>query len=204
MRMEEFIEAVGSSDPAPGGGSVSALCGALSAALSRMVVGLTLGKKKYEDVKGEMEDMLPDLEKLGRELLEAVEKDSRSFEQYMAALSLPKETEEEKAVRFKAMQEGLKAAVIVPLSVAEKSLSILPYAKAVAARGNRTAVTDALVSAMTARTAVLGAVFNVKINLKSIEDEVFVREIYQKATYLEQKAELMEEEIRCLTFGALN
>ena len=159
MRMEEFIEAVGSSDPAPGGGSVSALCGALSAALSRMVMGLTLGKKKYEDVKGEMEDM--------------------------AALSLPKETEEEKAVRFKAMQEGLKAAVIVPLSVAEKSLSILPYAKAVAARGNRTAVTDALVSAMTARTAVLGAVFNVKINLKSIEDEVFVREIYQKATYLE-------------------
>ena len=204
MTLEEFAATTASSEPVPGGGSISALAGALAAALAQMVAGLTIGKKKYEDAREEMEAAIPVLEQLREELLEDVTRDSASFDQYMKALSLPKETEEGKAVRQEAMQEGLKEAVKVPLSVAEKSIRILPYAKLAVTKGNQTALSDGLVCAMMARSAVLGAVYNVKINLKSIRDEEFVREMYARASYLEQKAELMEAGIRSEAFDSLN
>ena len=204
MTLEEFTRTTASSEPVPGGGSISALAGALAAALAQMVAGLTIGKKKYEDAREEMEAAIPVLEGLWTELLEDVARDSASFDGYMKALSLPKDTEEEKNVRMQAMQEGLKEAVKVPLSVAEKSIKILPYAKLVVTRGNATALSDGLVCAMMARSAVLGAVCNVKINLKSIHDETFVGQTYARATLLEQKADLMEAEIRSTAFERLN
>lgn len=204
MAVEEFAAATASSDPVPGGGSIAALAGALAAALAQMVAGLTIGKKKYEEAWEEMEAAVPVLEELRNELLDDVTKDSASFDRYMKALSLPKDTQEEKAVRTEAMQEGLKEAIIVPLSVAEKSIRILPCAKLAVTKGNRTALSDGLVCAMMARTAVLGAVSNVKINLKSIHDEDYVRRTYARAALLEQRAQLLEAEIRSIAFEALN
>ena len=111
------------------------------------------------------------------------------------ALKLPKETDEEKAARREAMQNGLKEAAKVPLAVAETAAKIFPIAKAVVAKGNTNAVTDGLVASMMARTAVLGALLNVKINLGSIKDEAFVAELAAKVKELEEQAVACEKEI---------
>lgn len=108
---------------------------------------------------------------------------------------MPKSTEEEKAARRAAMQDGLKAAAQVPLSVARASCRILPLARTVVARGNANAVTDGLVAAMMARTAVLGALFNVKINLSSIRDEEFTGALAEEAARLEREAIQGEQDV---------
>lgn len=199
MTIEAFAAQTASSDPVPGGGSISALAGALAAALSEMVAGLTLGKKKYADVQEEMAECIPAMKGLCEQLLNDIRRDSESFDLYMQALTLPKETEEEKAARKAAMQNGLKEAVKVPLSVAKAAITVLPAAGLMATKGNKTAVTDALVATMMARTAVLGALFNVKINLASIEDTAFVEEISAEVTVLEKEAVSMEKKILELT-----
>ena len=184
LTVEGFVDVTASDAPAPGGGSVSALAGALAAALAEMVANLTVGKAKYAAVEGEM-----------KELVEDIQKDSTSFNLYMDAIGMPKDTDEEKAARREAMQNGLKAAAQVPLSVAETAYKIFPIAEAVVSRGNTNAVTDGLVAAMMARTAVIGALFNVKINLGSIKDEAFVADLSAKVKSLEEQAIAYEQKI---------
>lgn len=179
MTVEDFIQITSSDAPAPGGGSISALAGALSAALSEMVSRLTAGREKYAASEEDMQKVMKEASEIKVQLTEAVDRDSDSFNQYMAALAMPKGTEEEKAARRAAMQEGLKAAAEVPLGVAEAAVRLLPLAYTVVTKGNPNAVTDSMVAAMMARSAVLGAVFNVRINLASIKDEKYVKEKYQ-------------------------
>ena len=174
---------------------ISALAGSLAAALTEMVAGLTIGKKKYADVEEEMKAAIEPMKEICAQLLDDIKRDSESFDQYMQALTLPKETEEEKAARTEAMQNGLKAAVAVPLSVAKAACGILPYAETMVVKGNKTAVTDALVATMMARTAVLGAGFNVKINLESIKDQEYVDRIGKEVAELEKQAVEMEKKI---------
>lgn len=195
LTVESFTEITASDAPAPGGGSVAALAGALGAALSEMVANLTVGKAKYADVDEEMRTLSEQGEALRRELIDAIQKDSTSFTAYMNALAMPKNTEEEKAARKEAMQNGLKEAAIVPLEVAETAAKIFPIAEAVVKRGNANAVTDGLVSAMMARTSVLSALFNVKINLGSIRDEAFIKEMSERVKALEDEAVSREKEI---------
>lgn len=198
MTVEEFAMQTASNEPVPGGGSISALAGALAAALTEMVAGLTVGKKKYAEVEEEMKEAIAPMHAICEHLLDDIKRDSESFDLYMQALTLPKETEEEKAARTKAMQDGLKAAVAVPLSVAKRSYEVMPYAEMMVAKGNKTAVTDALVATMMARTAVLGALFNVKINLESIKDEAFVAETAKEVEALEKKALAHEKKVLAL------
>ena len=188
MTVEQFAMQTASNEPVPGGGSISALAGALAAALTEMVAGLTIGKKKYAEVEEEMKKAVAPMHEICEHLLDDIKRDSESFDLYMQALTLPKETEEEKAARTKAMQDGLKAAVAVPLSVAKRAYEVMPYAEVMVTKGNKTAVTDALVATMMARTAVLGALFNVKINLESIKDEAFVEETAKEAAVIEKNA----------------
>lgn len=195
LTVTEFVNVTASDAPAPGGGSVAALAGALAAALAEMVANLTVGKAKYAEVEGEMKKLAADGAALRVELLEDIQKDSTSFNLYMDAIGMPKDTDEEKAVRRDAMQNGLKAAAQVPLSVAAAAYKIFPIAEAVVARGNTNAVTDGLVAAMMARTAVIGALFNVKINLGSIKDEAFVAELAAQVKELEEKAIAYEQKI---------
>ena len=121
------------------------------------------------------------------------------FFNFIGKVEIPRKeielTEEEKAARQEAMQNGLKAAVAVPLSVAKRAYEIMPYAEVMVTKGNKTAVTDALVATMMARTAVLGALFNVKINLESIKDEAFVAETTKEVEVLEKKAIEHEQKI---------
>ena len=195
MTIREFAMQTASNEPVPGGGSISALAGSLAAALTEMVAGLTIGKKKYADVEEEMKEAVEPMKAVCAQLLDDIKRDSESFDQYMQALTLPKETEEEKAARTEAMQNGLKAAVEVPLSVAKAACGILPYAETMVVKGNKTAVTDALVATMMARTAVLGAGFNVKINLESIKDQEYVDRIGKEVAELEKQAIEQEKKI---------
>ena len=195
MTIQQFAMQTASNEPVPGGGSFPALAGSLAAALTEMVAGLTIGKKKYAEAEEEMKAAIEAMQPVRDQLLEDIKRDSESFDQYMQALTLPKDTEEEKAARTEAMQNGLKAAVAVPLSVAKAACSILPYAETMVTKGNKTAVTDALVAAMMARTAVLGAGFNVKINLESIKDPEYVESIGKEVAELEKKAVEMENRI---------
>ena len=195
MTVEQFAMQTASNEPVPGGGSISALAGALAAALTEMVAGLTIGKKKYAEVEEEMKKAVAPMHEICEHLLDDIKRDSESFDLYMQALTLPKETEEEKAARTKAMQDGLKAAVAVPLSVAKRAYEVMPYAEVMVTKGNKTAVTDALVATMMARTAVLGALFNVKINLESITDEAFVEETAKEVAVIEKNALAYEKKI---------
>ena len=195
MTIQQFAMQTASNEPVPGGGSISALAGSLAAALTEMVAGLTIGKKKYADVEEEMKEAVEPMKAVCAQLLDDIKRDSESFDQYMQALTLPKETEEEKAARTEAMQNGLKAAVEVPLSVAKAACGILPYAETMVVKGNKTAVTDALVATMMARTAVLGAGFNVKINLESIKDQEYVDRIGKEVAELEKQAIEQEKKI---------
>lgn len=195
MTIEAFAQQTASNEPVPGGGSISAMAGAMAAALTEMVAGLTIGKKKYAEVEEDMKAAVEPMRKLQEQLLLDIKRDSESFDLFMQALGLPKDTDEEKAARTAAMQNGLKEAVKVPLSVAKNAITILPSAKLMVTKGNQTAVTDGLVATMMARTAVLGALFNVKINLESIQDETFVEEIKKEVAQLEKEAVAMEKEI---------
>lgn len=193
--VEKFAELTASDAPAPGGGSVAALTGALGAALTEMVANLTVGKEKYAEVDEEMQRLSEEGAAIRRDLIDAIRKDSTSFTKYMTALRMPKNTEEEKALRREAMQSGLKEAAAVPLEIAECAEKIFPIAELAVKHGNKNAVTDGLISAMMARTAVLAALLNVKINLDSIRDEAFVSEMTGRVKALEENAIAKEKEI---------
>lgn len=191
----DFVATTASNEPVPGGGSIAALAGALSAALAEMVANLTIGKKKYLEVEDEMKHIAKVLEEKRAQLIELIDRDATSFDDVMKAFKMPKETDEEKAARTAAIQEGTKYAASVPLETARVAFSILEHAEQVVVKGNKNAVTDGAVSAMMARTAVLSALMNVKINLGSIKDESFVAEMTKEVEELEAKVVKREAEI---------
>ena len=195
MKVRDLMELTASDAPAPGGGAIAALSGAFGAALAAMVGSLTVGKNGYEEVQAEMTDMSTEARKLSEKLLSAMDEDANSFNGYMEALKMPKRTEEEKAFRRTAMQEALKSASLVPLNTAKMAAEIFPLAEAAVRSGNKNAVTDGLVSAMMARTAILGALLNVKINLGSIKDDTFVDELRESCAILQAEAISAEQRV---------
>lgn len=192
MSLEQFSAELASSSPAPGGGSASALSGAVAASLSSMVANLTVGKKGYEESSEEMIRVAQAADKLRKRLLCLIDIDADSFNDFLAAMKLPKVTDEEKAARSQKIQQALKTSALVPMEIAQISFDIFELAALVLEKGNANAVTDALVSAMLARTAVLGALLNVRINLLSIKDEAFVAVMKAKADVLERSAKEKE------------
>ena len=193
LPVDEFCEVTASNTPAPGGGSVSALCGALAASLSTMVAKLTVGRKGYETVEADMQAAIAELERIRQTLLKAIDEDAIAFNDFMAAVKLPQVMDDEKAIRKEAMQVALKRATEVPLRVARESAMIFDYARLMLDSGNTHAVTDAMVSALTARTAVLGALLNVRINLDSINDADFLESTQQEMIALEEMANEAED-----------
>ena len=195
LSVREMVGLTASDAPAPGGGSISALAGSLGAALTEMVAALTIGREKYRASEEDMKKIREEAASIREELLLAVDRDTESFSLYMAALSMPKNTEDEKAARRAAMQEGLKTAARVPLETARAALRLLPLARTAVVSGNENAVTDALVGAMMARSAVLGAVLNCRINLASIRDEDFTAEMGAEADRLVREALAEEQQV---------
>ena len=193
LTIKDFISKVISNDPVPGGGSVSALNGALAAALSAMVANLTVGRKKYAEVNDLMQELSSRFEKLSQKLIEDVDRDSDAYNRVFAAFKLPKETDEEKQLRSEAIQKETKYAAQVPIEVARAVYEVLPQIDAIAQKGNSNAVTDACVSMMCARTAILGALLNARINLTSIKDEAFVNAMREEADTIEAHTILQEQ-----------
>ncbi|MDD7559647.1 MAG: cyclodeaminase/cyclohydrolase family protein [Porphyromonas sp.] len=203
LSLQKFIDVTAGSDPVPGGGSISALAGTLSAALTHMVAGLTIGKKKYLEVEDEMKTIAEKTSEIQALLYEAIDRDSEAYNVVFDAFKLPKETDEEKKKRSEAIQEATKVAADVPMEVAEMAFSLIPYIKAVVAKGNQNAVTDGCVAMLCCRTAVLGALLNVRINLGSIKDQDFVKEYEARAKKMEDAISDIEKEILETTYRAI-
>lgn len=174
--VDDFIEELASDSPAPGGGSVAALSGAMGAGLVSMVARLTIGKKGYEDVEGLIEQTLAASEKIRAELTLLVDKDTQAFNQVMAAFKMPQKTQAEKSLRSDAIQAAFQNATLTPLRVAKLCLGVLELALSIAGKANRNAASDLGVAAQMAYAGAQGAVMNVKINLPSIKDLQFSEE----------------------------
>lgn len=190
--LKAYLDETASKAPVPGGGSIAASSAATGAALVEMVAGLTIGKKKYVDVQEEMEAIIPKAKALRDSLLADIDRDATSFEKVMAAFKMPKESDEEKKLRRKAIEEATKGAAQVPLEVAQKALEVIYLSHKVVEKGNRNAITDGGVACMHGRTALQSALYNVKINLLGLSDEDFIAEMQEKIMELEKKA--LEEE----------
>ena len=167
----EFLDALASSVPAPGGGGASAYCGALAAALSSMVGNLTVGKKRYVAVEPQVQERLGQLEDVRARLVGLVDADAAAFEPLAAAYRMPKETPEQQAAKEAALQEALVEATRVPMEIMRCASEVFDHAEFMAKQGSRLAVSDAGVSAAFARAAVEGASLNVLINAASLADE---------------------------------
>lgn len=202
--LDHFCAITASNAPAPGGGSVSALCGALAASLSAMVGNLTIGRKVDEEHEEAIQQAVAELGEIRERLLRSIDEDSASFNEFMVALKMPKVTDEEKALRKDAMQAGLKKASSVPLAVARESVKIFSYAQLMIEFGNPNALTDAMVSTLAARTATLGALLNVRINLGSIKDTEFIKTTLREVQSLEAEANHAESKLLQKGYFLLN
>jgi formiminotetrahydrofolate cyclodeaminase len=197
-KITAFMETLASDAPVPGGGSVAALSGALAAALTEMVANLTVGKKKYEQAEDEMIDILDEFAGYRDAFLKGMDEDAQAFHLVMDALSMPRETEDEKSERKEAMQNAFKEASRVPLETARLGLKLFPGIQAVVERGNQNAASDGLVAAMMARNAILSALLNVRINLQSIKDQAFVADTAKAVGEIEKEAQAAEARILAL------
>lgn len=169
-----FLDELASSAPAPGGGSVAALSGALGAALISMVCNLTVGKEKYADVQEDIQALLAQSEALRQELVELLEADVQVYTEVSKAMKMPRATDEEKADRTAAMQKALQAATGVPMRVAEACVQVMDLCRPTAEKGNVNAVSDVGVAVLMAEAGLRSAALNVLINLGAIKDEAFV------------------------------
>jgi len=200
-----FLDELASNTPAPGGGSVAALSGALGAALTSMVGNLTIGKKKYADVEGEMKNVVRQSEQLRQTFTRLIDRDTIAFNKVMEAFGLPKDTEAQKALRSAAIEAATKEAALVPLEVMKHVIDALALAKVVAEKGNANSLSDAGVSALTLNAAAEGAALNVQINLSSIKDTEFVGWRSEEVASLLKTSKMKTEEVmsvvRCKISG---
>jgi len=196
MKITEFSDELASNSPAPGGGSVAALCGALSASLSCMVTNLTFYKKRYKKNKELMGKIGEDAQKLKRNLLFAIDEDTEAFNIMANARKLPKKTDEEIEIRKKSMEEANKYAMEVPFNTMKSSLEAMRLAKEVATKGNENTLSDAGVANLCAYTAIYGAWYNVKINAPSIDDKEFVANILEKGSKILEETEVLYKETK--------
>ncbi len=189
MSVRSFVNELSTDSPAPGGGSVSALCGALAAALASMVANLSLGKKGFEDKKEPLERIAIRGQELKDKLLAAMDADTRAFDELLAAMRLPKGSPEEQVSRAHAVRQATLKAIQVPLSVLEACPEILDLCLEVAAIGLQASLSDAGVGAQVARAAAAGAYQNVCINLPSLDDQAVAAQLLARAEEAWQKAQ---------------
>ncbi len=204
MKLSDFVDEVSRESPAPGGGSIAALSGALGAALSSMVSNLTANKRGSEEVDEILNKAADEAQAIKNELVKIIDEDTNAFNAYMEARRLPKKTEEQKEARHRAMQEGLKQAVKVPLRTAELSVEALRVAAVVVNHGNPNSITDVGVGAQAALTGVIGGIYNVLINLKEIEDEEFKKEMRERCRILRTDADKLAMAVEMTVNSALH
>ena len=195
QRVVDFVAATASKEPTPGGGVIAALTGATGAALAEMVANLTFGKKGYEEVQSEMEELQTKAEAIRNRMLELSQADADVFNIFMNALGLPKNTDEEKIARTAAIQQAYKDAAMVPFEIGELAYRIFELAELASSKGNQNLITDGVIAAINARAAVKAAFLNVRINLSGIKDEAFVANVTAKMNAIEQDLDTKEAAI---------
>ncbi len=195
MTVEDFVWETASESVAPGGGSVSAAVGALGAALATMVANLSSHKRGWDERWEEFSDWAEKGKSYHDELLRLIDEDTDAFNKIMDSFRLPQGTEAEKTARRQAIQEAAKGAIMIPFRVMEKVYESMAVAKAMAEIGNPASVSDAGVAALCARTAVMGAYLNVRINAGQVEDKSWIDDILTKGQEIQEKAIALEREI---------
>ncbi|HTB06527.1 MAG TPA: glutamate formimidoyltransferase [Bacteroidia bacterium] len=195
LSIADFADKTASESPAPGGGSISAYLGSLGAALGAMVANLSAAKKGWEDRYEEFSDWAVKGQDLKQRLLKLVDEDTNAFNQIMAAFGLPKNTEGDKQARKDAIQAATRNAIEIPFTVMQKALESMQLIKAMAEKGNPNSVSDAGVGALCARSAVMGAHLNVKINATGVEDKAWIEKLMAEAGKIEKQAIKLEAEI---------
>ncbi|MEQ1675914.1 MAG: glutamate formimidoyltransferase [Chitinophagaceae bacterium] len=195
MTLTDFADETASESPAPGGGSISAYVGALGVSLATMVANLSSHKKGWDERWEEFGSWAEKGEQYKNELLRLVDADTKAFNQIMNAFGLPKSTGEEKTIRNKAIQDATKFAIDIPFKVMETSFASMEVIKAMAEAGNPNSVSDAGVGALCARSAVMGAFMNVRINASGYDDKTFIADILKRGKEIENKAIEKEREI---------
>ena len=195
LTLKQFLEKTANNEPVPGGGSISALHGAVAAALTEMLANITIGKKNYSAVEETMKLNATKASALRTEFLTDIDRDAEAYNLVFQAFRLPKDTDEQKVLRSEKIQEATKVAAMVPMEVAERAFELLDLIGETTRKGNKNAITDGCVAMMTCRTAVLGALLNVRINLASIKDERFVKELSEKCNRIENETLRKEQEL---------
>ena len=195
QRVIALVEATATKESTKGGGAIAALTAATGAALAEMVANLTFGKKGYEAVQTEMEELQAKAEAIRKRMLELSQADADVFNIFMNALGLPKNTDEEKAARTAAIQQAYKDAAMVPFEIGELANQIFDLAELASRKGNQNLITDGIIAAINARAAVKSAFLNVRINLSGIKDESFVAELISKMYAIEKDLDDKESAI---------
>jgi glutamate formiminotransferase/formiminotetrahydrofolate cyclodeaminase len=195
MNLIAFADETASESPAPGGGSISAYVGALGISLATMVANLSSHKTGWDARWKEFSDWAEKGQQIKDSLLNLVDEDTNAFNKIMNAFGLPKSTDSEKAARALAIQEATKFAIEIPFKVMELSLQSMEIIKAMAETGNPNSVSDAGVGALCARSAVMGAFMNVRINASGYSDKTYIDDVISKGKEIENKAIEIESEI---------
>lgn len=195
LNLREFADETASESPAPGGGSIAAYVGAIGVSLGTMVANLSSHKPGWDDTWEEFSKWAEKGQLIKDQLLALVDEDTLAFNKIMAAFGLPKSSDEDKKARTRAIQEATKYATEVPFKVMQLSYESMAIIEAMAKIGNPNSISDAGVGALCARTAVMGAYLNVKINAKGLTDKKFARSIVLKGKNIEEKAKKMESSI---------
>ncbi|HOZ00440.1 MAG TPA: cyclodeaminase/cyclohydrolase family protein, partial [Candidatus Syntrophosphaera sp.] len=195
LSLEAFADLLSTDSPAPGGGSVAALCAALSGALSAMVANLTVDKKGYEAVQDKVRELAPRGQDIKLRALQFIDADTDAFNAMMEASRLPKKTDEEIAFRATQLEKTTQQAIMVPFRTLELAWDALQLAREVASAGNANALSDAGVAGLTALTAAKAAHYNVLINLAGVTDEGFKTDIQNRAGQLSAQCAQLAAEI---------
>lgn len=190
-----LLDEFASSKPAPGGGSAAAYTGAIAAALVSMVARLTIGKKKYSSVEAQMDEILLQSEKIRSQLTDFVQQDALAFEDVMLAFKLPRDTLELDTSRMNAIERATQAAAIIPMQVAQLSLSILALSERVVVLGNRNAISDAGSAGALALASIKAASYNVRINLSNMTDSVVRERMQTQIELIVQRASILENQL---------
>jgi formiminotetrahydrofolate cyclodeaminase len=201
MEIKKFLEELSSASPTPGGGSASALAGTLSASLILMTAGLSLkkGKMKERELRG-IKRKVSDIQK---RLFRAIEEDAQSYKAVLKAFRLPKDTEKERLVRSKAIQQAYRKATITPQLVCQLSIELLEYSNTLISKGNPNALSDVGVAAFLADTAVKGGLLNIGINLGPVRDKSFRKKMHSLAGKLGKRRNQLMRRIQNKLEGSL-
>jgi len=195
LQTSEFVDLLASDAPAPGGGSAAALEGALGAALTAMVCGLTVGKKKYAEFQELAEEAQKKALDLKARFVDVMDRDTEAFNVVSAAFGMPKATDEEKAARSAAIQKGLEGCTKTPFEMMELSVEALELTKSILGKSNDSAASDLGVSALSLRAAIQGAWLNVLINIGSLKNKELAEDYRKKGEALLAKALPLADEI---------